>query len=94
MVEELTASTLDRQTAQSQQRGSPPEEVRTPMDTGYFDQLIPMTAPHQGNLSNTPPVPILSTHYEPAVGQVAPPMSPQSGGGAELPLDPEQLREL
>eukprot|EP00959_Pyramimonas_sp_CCMP1952_P395209 8280567-Pyramimonas_sp.AAC.1 len=64
------------------------------METGYFDQRIPMTAPQQGNLPNTPPVPTLPTHYEPGVGQAAPPMSPQSGGGAELPLDPEQLREL
>eukprot|EP00959_Pyramimonas_sp_CCMP1952_P097311 2034191-Pyramimonas_sp.AAC.1 len=53
------------------------------METGYFDQLIPMTAPQQGSLPNTPPV-----------GQVAPQMSPQSGGVAELALGPEQLREL
>eukprot|EP00959_Pyramimonas_sp_CCMP1952_P007764 162272-Pyramimonas_sp.AAC.1 len=53
-----------------------------------------MTAPQQGNLPNTPPAPILPTHYEPGVGQVAPRMSPQGGGGTELPLDPEQLREL
>eukprot|EP00959_Pyramimonas_sp_CCMP1952_P432582 9058600-Pyramimonas_sp.AAC.1 len=69
VVEEITASMLDRQTAQSQQRGNPPEEVRTPMGTGYFDQLIPMTAPQQENLPNTPPAPIPPTHYEPGVGQ-------------------------
>eukprot|EP00959_Pyramimonas_sp_CCMP1952_P429338 8991954-Pyramimonas_sp.AAC.1 len=85
---------LDRQTAQSQQRGNPPEEVRTPMGTGYCDQLIPMTAPQQGNLPNAPPASIPPTHYEPGVGQAAPPMSPQGGGGTELPIDPEQLREL
>eukprot|EP00959_Pyramimonas_sp_CCMP1952_P210925 4413869-Pyramimonas_sp.AAC.1 len=60
---------LDRQTAQPQQQGNLPEEVRSPMETGYFDQLIPMTAPQQGNLPNTPPVLILPTHYEPGVGQ-------------------------
>eukprot|EP00959_Pyramimonas_sp_CCMP1952_P313219 6556153-Pyramimonas_sp.AAC.1 len=53
-----------------------------------------MTAPQQGNLPNAPPVPVLPTHYEPGVGQVAPQMPPQGGGGTELPLDLEQLREL
>eukprot|EP00959_Pyramimonas_sp_CCMP1952_P094582 1978597-Pyramimonas_sp.AAC.1 len=64
------------------------------METGYFDQPIPMTAPQQENLPNTPPASIPPTHYEPGVGQVAPPMSPRGGGGTELPIDPEQLREL
>eukprot|EP00959_Pyramimonas_sp_CCMP1952_P172646 3607546-Pyramimonas_sp.AAC.1 len=73
MVEEMTARMLDMQTAQPQQQGDLPEEVRPPMETGYFDQLIPMTAPQQGNLPNTPQ------------------MSPQSGGGAEMALDPDQL---
>eukprot|EP00959_Pyramimonas_sp_CCMP1952_P066654 1391474-Pyramimonas_sp.AAC.1 len=65
----MTASMLARQAALPQQRGSPPEEVRAPMETGYFEQLIPMTAPQQGSLPNTPPVPILPTHCEPGVGQ-------------------------
>eukprot|EP00959_Pyramimonas_sp_CCMP1952_P348346 7296963-Pyramimonas_sp.AAC.1 len=62
---------LDRQTAQPQQQGNLPEKVRPPMETGCFDQRIPMTAPQQGDLPDTPPV-----------GQGAPQMSPQSGGGA------------
>eukprot|EP00959_Pyramimonas_sp_CCMP1952_P113655 2375943-Pyramimonas_sp.AAC.1 len=60
---------LDMQVELPQQRGNPPEEVPAPMETGYFDQLIPMTAPQQGNLSNAPPVPFPPTHYELGIGQ-------------------------
>eukprot|EP00959_Pyramimonas_sp_CCMP1952_P235406 4919257-Pyramimonas_sp.AAC.1 len=69
MVEEM----VDEAGQEPQQQGNLPEEVRPPMGTGYFDQLIPMSAPQQGNLPNTPQ------------------MSPQSGGGAEMALDPDQL---
>ena len=83
MVELMTTRIQDLQAPQPQpQQGNlpvqqPPQqgdlpEVRAPMETGYFDQLIP---PEQ----QAPP----PTHYQAGVGQVPPPTSPQGGASPQ-----------